>query len=84
MWRLIGGSLLEQGGGEIQPGIGSGMTTAGELACQLAVPAAQVQQVIGWTDLIEHAQHTRLQAQAGGGKWNGKGLVELPVEVEQV
>ena len=59
------------------------MTAAVQLARQLTIAAAQVQQVIRGTDLLEDAQHTRLQAAAGGGKRDGKGLVELPVELEQ-
>ena len=46
--------------------------------------SSQVQQVILGADPLEDAQYTWLQAVSGCREGFGEGLVELPVEVEQV
>ncbi len=53
------------------------------MACQLTISTAQIQQAVAGFYLLEDAHHTRLHVAPGGGERQGKGLVELPVELKQ-
>ena len=59
------------------------MPLASEMAGKGAIATTQVKQIIVGAELGENAQHTRLKALAGGREGQGKGLVELTVEIEQ-
>ena len=59
------------------------MTTASKLVGKLTITAAQIQQVILRADPFEGAQHPWLQTLPRGRELQCKGLVELPVELEQ-
>ena len=81
--QMPGTGLLKQFWREVQPGVEAGMTTLGKLACQLTIPASKVQHIGRGIDPFQDAFYPRLKALAGGRELQGKGLVELPVELKQ-
>ncbi len=72
--------FLEQLEAEVQPNVGTAMPAAVQLARQLPVATAQIQDVRLAGQTLEHLAHARLQAHARGGKLERKGLVKLTVE----
>jgi len=67
----VPGGGTQQGWAEIQAGVGAAEATPGELARQLTIPAAQVEEPGIPGDALQDGPHAGLQALARGGKLRG-------------